>query len=52
MKYGKNKTTESQKKWLEALKEQGYFTAVCYGAEEAERIIARYLQFPGCPDLL
>ena len=49
MKYGRNKTTESQDEWLEALKEQGYFTAVCYGAEEAERIIARYLQFQGYP---
>lgn len=49
MKYGRNKTTENQKEWLEALKEQGYFTTVCYGAEEAERIIARYLQFPGYP---
>ena len=49
MKYGRNKTTDSQDEWLEALKEQGYFTAVCYGAEEAERIIARYLQFPGYP---
>jgi len=49
MKYGKNKTTENQKEWLEELTAQGYFTAVCYGAEEAERIIARYLQFPGYP---
>jgi hypothetical protein len=49
MKYGRNKTTDSQDEWLEALKEQGYFTTVCYGAEEAERIIARYLQFPGYP---
>lgn len=51
MKYGKNKTTENQKEWLEELTAQGYFTAVCYGAEEAERIIARYLQFPGYPAL-
>lgn len=49
MKYGRNKTTENQKEWLEELTAQGYFTAVCYGAEEAERIIARYLQFPGYP---
>ena len=49
MKYGRNKTTENQKEWLEDLKGQGYFTAVCYGAEEAERIIARYLQFTGYP---
>jgi len=49
MKYGKNKTTQNQEEWLEALKEQGYFTTVCYGAEEAKWIIARYLQFPGYP---
>lgn len=49
MKYGRNKTTDGQEEWLAALKEQGYFTAVCYGAEEAERTIARYLQFPGYP---
>lgn len=44
MKYGKNKTTENQKEWLEDLTTQGYFTAVCYGAEEAKEIIAKYLQ--------
>ena len=49
MKYGKNKTTDNQKEWLKALTDQGYYTVVCYGAEEAERIIARYLQFPGYP---
>jgi VRR-NUC domain. len=49
MKYGRNKTTEKQKEWLKSLEEQGYFTVVCYGAEEAERIIARYLEFPGYP---
>ena len=44
MKYGKNKTTEKQKEWLKKLAEQGYYTAVCYGAEEAEKTIAGYLQ--------
>lgn len=51
MKYGKNKTTEAQKEWLDALTEQGYFTAVCYGAEEAERVLSRYLEFPGYPKI-
>lgn len=46
MKYGRNKTTEKQEEWLDALKQQGYFTAVCYGAEEAEKVIAEYLGFP------
>ncbi len=49
MKYDKNKVTKKQKEWLEELTAQGYFTAICYGAEEAKRIIARYLQFPGYP---
>ena len=47
MKHGKNKTTEKQKEWLEALRGQGYYTAVRYGAEEAERVISRYLAGDG-----
>lgn len=47
MKYGKNKTTKRQEEWLKALREQGYYTAVCYGAEEAETVIASYLQMAG-----
>jgi len=47
MKYGKNKTTEKQEEWLKELAEQGYCTAVCYGAEEAKRVISGYLAFPG-----
>lgn len=49
MKYGKNKTTEKQNEWLEALKEQGYFTTVCYGAEDAERVLSSYLRIPYYP---
>ena len=51
MKYGKNKTTETQEEWLKELKAQGYFTAVCYGAEQAKRMIAGYLNFPGYPKI-
>lgn len=43
MKYGRNKTTEAQEEWLKNLTEQGYFTAVCYGAEEAEKVLLEYL---------
>ena len=43
MKYGKNKPTEEQVKWLVFLKAQGYATAVCYSWQEAARIICRYL---------
>lgn len=48
MKYGRNKTTDNQNEWLEALEEQGYFTAVCYGAEEAEKVLLKYLTGKEC----
>lgn len=44
MKAGKNKPTELQKKWLTDLQEQGYLTAVCYGWEEAARLLTDYLE--------
>lgn len=51
MKYGRNKSTEKQEEWQKALQEQGYYVAVCYGAEEAERLIAGYLNMAGYPAL-
>ncbi|MDY4975307.1 MAG: VRR-NUC domain-containing protein [Clostridia bacterium] len=44
MKAGKNKPTERQNKWLADLQEQGYLTAVCYGWEEAARLLTDYLE--------
>lgn len=44
LKFGRNKPSEEQVKWLEALKRQGYKTAVCYGWEEAKDTILNYLQ--------
>jgi len=44
LKTGKNKTTETQDKWLTELSRQGYKTAVCYGWEKASEIITKYLQ--------
>ena len=44
MKYGKNKPTQAQNEWLNALREQGYFTAVCYGFYETVNTIRQYLQ--------
>lgn len=44
MKYGKNKTTEKQKWWIEALKRQGYKVLVCYGSLEATEKLEEYLQ--------
>lgn len=44
MKYGKNKTSEKQNKWLTALQSQGYAAAVCYGWQEAQELITKYLE--------
>lgn len=44
MKFGKNKTTLNQKKYIIALKEQGYAVNVCYGWESAQRVIEKYMQ--------
>lgn len=44
MKVGKNKTTDNQEQWLKKLSEQGYKTAVCYGWEEASKLIENYMK--------
>ena len=44
MKYGKNKPTNNQREWLSKLKEQGYAVSVCYGWEEATKVICKYLK--------
>ena len=46
MKYGRNKTTQDQDDYMAALRQQGYKTVVCYGAEEAKAAILDYLQDP------
>lgn len=46
MKYGQNKPTEKQEAFMAALRQQGYKTVVCYGAEEAKAEILDYLQDP------
>lgn len=43
MKYGKNKLTDNQKEWLESLRQYGYKTEVCYGADEARETIKQYI---------
>lgn len=43
MKYGKNKCTLEQIKWLDWLHKQGYMCKVCYGSEEAIETIKQYL---------
>lgn len=44
MKYGKNKTTENQKIWIEELQGQGYLCQVCNGAEEAVEVLKKYMK--------
>ena len=39
----KNKPTEAQKWWLGKLEEQGYYTTVCYGWQEAVTVLCGYL---------
>ena len=43
MKYGKNSTTDNQKKWIEQLRLQGYAVEVARGFEPAKEIIDSYL---------
>ena len=43
MKYGENKPTENQTRWLTLLCKNGYCTAVCYNWEEARKVIENYL---------
>ena len=43
MKYGKNKCTIEQVKWLAWLYNQGYMCKVCWSSEEAIAVIKEYL---------
>ncbi|MDI6770118.1 MAG: VRR-NUC domain-containing protein [Anaerolineales bacterium] len=44
MKFGKNKPTEEQAAWLQALLQMGYCTAVAYGWQYAARVLENYLE--------
>ena len=43
MKYDRGALQESQKRKLRLLAEQGRYCAVCYGAEEAVKVLKEYL---------
>ena len=43
MKAGKNKPTEKQWKWIEALKAQGYAVSICWSYEAARSEIEKYM---------
>ena len=48
MKYGKNKPTQNQKEWIKYLNSVGYLAVVCYGHQEAIKVINEYLKLkPG-----
>ena len=47
LKAGKNTTTAKQRSWLDYLRRQGYFTAVCYGWQTAAELVERYLLHTG-----
>lgn len=41
-----NKPTDKQKQWLRGLRDAGHLTAVCYGWEEAKKLIEEYISLP------
>mgnify|MGYP000021423514 FL=1 len=43
MKFEKGRTTKAQEEFMALLREQGYKTAVAYGAEQAREVIRHYL---------
>lgn len=44
MKYGKNKPSPEQQRYLDRLEREGYAVAVCYGCDEAIESITAYLR--------
>jgi len=44
LKAGRNRTTDNQDRWLQALSKNGYCTAVCHGWEAATKTIVNYLK--------
>jgi hypothetical protein len=43
LKAGRNTVTKAQKNFLEFLRQQGYYTAICYGWQNAAELIEQYL---------
>lgn len=44
LKYGSNKPSENQTRWISALRKQGYVAEVCYGWQQAVEVITEYLK--------
>ncbi len=43
MKAAKGRVQPTQKQWLEDLNENGYLAVVCYGFEDAKKVISNYM---------
>lgn len=46
MKYGSNRQQDTQKEFLADMTAAGHFTATCYSAEEAVKVLEEYLNLP------
>lgn len=44
LKVGKNKTSKAQNEWIDRLREQGYCVEVCYGWNNARKVIEDYFK--------
>ena len=44
MKYDKNKPTQKQNDWIEALRKEGYAVVIAYGWGEASEVITKYFK--------
>lgn len=44
LKYGRNKATDRQTAWLDALRSQGYLAVECVGWDIAREVITKYLK--------
>ena len=44
LKYGRNKATDRQTAWLDALRSQGYLAVECVGWDTAREVITKYLK--------
>jgi len=44
LKFGKNKTTDAQEKFLDAMRDRGYYTAVCYSVTDFVEAVKLYFR--------
>ena len=51
LKYGRNTASKEQKEWLQELSKQGYLCAFAWGADNAIKLITKYLTNQMDPEL-